>query len=632
MISKLFRLAALFIAVCAAACTVSRTEAPPLTGPSELATSLTLTATPDTLLQDGASQSSIIVTAIGPNGRPLTNIAIRLSTAINDVPQDFGTLSARTVVTGSDGRAATVYTAPPAPSPLLGGAGTMVSVQATAIGFDATTSPAARIPSVDIRLVPPGVILPPADTPTAQFTFTPAAPSANSPVAFDASASCGGRADTNGCLPSNFTIVSYNWSFGDGAIGSGKTATHAYAAPGPYSVTLTVTNDRGIAASTIKQVSVGAGTPPTAAFVFSPATPAVLQDVSFNASISTAAPGHSIVSYAWDFGDGAKKSGVTTTHDYAVTGTFNVVLTVTDDAGQIGTAVRTVSVGATPPPPGTPPPTAAFVFSPTSPQVGGSVSFNATASTAASGHSIVSYSWNFGDGGVASGVLATHAFATAGTYNVVLAVTDDAGQTATATSGVSVGSGGGGGGSAPPTASFVFSPAAPGVNQDVFFNASSSAPAVGRTIVSYAWDFGDGAAGTGITANHAYGRGGTFTVTLVVRDDIGQSANTSRSVTVSSASGQIVAEFVFSPSDPLSLQIVFFDATPSIPSEGATITNYTWDFGDGSTCLASGAGCGGGTPQKPQHAFATKNTFVVRLTITDSAGRTATVTHNVTTK
>src|SRR5947207_5782013 len=134
MRSIFFGFAALGLAVASAACTISRSEAPAVTGPSELATSLTLTANPDTLLQDGASQSSVVVTAIGPNGRPLTNVAIRLATAIDGVSQDFGTLSARTVVTGNDGRAATVYTAPPAPSPLLGGSGTMVSIQATAIG------------------------------------------------------------------------------------------------------------------------------------------------------------------------------------------------------------------------------------------------------------------------------------------------------------------------------------------------------------------------------------------------------------------------------------------------------------------------------------------------------------------
>src|SRR6185436_15580111 len=115
--------------------------------------------------------------------------------------------------------------------------------------------------SADIRLVPIGVILPPADTPTAQFTFAPSSPSAHSSVAFDGSASCAGRADTSGCLLSTNTIVSWTWSFGDGSSGSGQTTTHSYSSVGTFNVTLTVTNDRSLAASTTKQITVGAGTP-----------------------------------------------------------------------------------------------------------------------------------------------------------------------------------------------------------------------------------------------------------------------------------------------------------------------------------------------------------------------------------
>jgi PKD repeat protein len=46
-------------------------------------------------------------------------------------------------------------------------------------------------------------------------------------------------ADTDG------TIASYNWNFGDGTTGSGATPTHGYSAAGTYSVTLTVTDNRG---------------------------------------------------------------------------------------------------------------------------------------------------------------------------------------------------------------------------------------------------------------------------------------------------------------------------------------------------------------------------------------------------
>ena len=84
--------------------------------------------------------------------------------------------------------------------------------------------------------------------------------------------------------------------------------------------------------------------PLVASFTFSPQTPEVLQVVNFNASGSTPSPGRTIVSYAWDFGDGEAKTGIRTTHDYPVSGTYLVTLTVTDDQGKTATSAQPVTV------------------------------------------------------------------------------------------------------------------------------------------------------------------------------------------------------------------------------------------------------------------------------------------------
>jgi PKD repeat protein len=81
-------------------------------------------------------------------------------------------------------------------------------------------------------------------------------------------------------------------------------------------------------------------------------------------------------------------------------------------------------------------------------------------------------------------------------------------------------------------AAFTFSPIAPEVLQIVRFNASTSTPGTGRTIVRYDWDFGDGALKTGITSEHDFSPSGVYLVTLTVTDDLGQKTTVSQTVTV----------------------------------------------------------------------------------------------------
>ena len=136
----LFRRLTIGALVLSAACTTSQQTVPPLAGPSEFALSLRVTATPDSISQDGASQSSIVVNAFDPNGRGISGLALRIDMAVNGVLQDYGTLSARTIVTGTDGRATTVYTAPVPPPPAAGGSSTVVTIMATPTGSNYVTA------------------------------------------------------------------------------------------------------------------------------------------------------------------------------------------------------------------------------------------------------------------------------------------------------------------------------------------------------------------------------------------------------------------------------------------------------------------------------------------------------------
>ena len=177
-----------------AGCTMHEQEAPPLSGPSEYGTSIAMTVAPDVLTQDGASQSLITVTARDANGQPLRNVSLRAEIQIGGVRADFGTLSARNLVTGNDGRATVVYTAPAAPAVAVDN-GTLVDIVITPVGSDFNNSTPR---TAAIRLVPPGIVVPP-DGLKPAFTFTPSAPADSQPVLFDAQRPAAARRRQSDC-------------------------------------------------------------------------------------------------------------------------------------------------------------------------------------------------------------------------------------------------------------------------------------------------------------------------------------------------------------------------------------------------------------------------------------------------
>ena len=310
-----------------AGCTVKKTEAPPPSGPSELSTSLQLQATPDVLPQDGASTSQVVIFARDANGKAIPSLPLRIDILVNGTVQDFGTLSSKSPVTGVDGRALVTYTAPVSADSV--DSATTVTIQATPAGTDAR---AAVGRTVDIRLVPTGVVTPP-ETAVPDFSMSPEAPLVLQTVLFDAS---------DASLDGNLT--SYLWTFGDGGSSSGRATNHQFRTAGTFVVTLRVTDRFGKHGSRAKTITIDPGEVPLAAFTFSPAAPRPNDVVFFNGVLSTAAPGRRITKYEWNFGDGGTATGSAPSHRFTVIGTYNVTLKVTDDAGNIGAATQGVTV------------------------------------------------------------------------------------------------------------------------------------------------------------------------------------------------------------------------------------------------------------------------------------------------
>jgi PKD repeat protein len=289
-------------------------------------------------------------------------------------------------------------------------------------------------------------------TPIAAFTATPDSTFVGDEVAFDASATSGGVVkDWHGDDVVG-VVKKYDWSFGDGSTATSEfpTTTHTYADAGTYPVKLTVTNDADKTSTITKNVSVSSLPVPTASFTHDPQAPLATQAVGFDASSSTGGESNgrvgTIVSYSWDFGDGPTVSPAeagadpTTSHTFADAGTFVVTLTVTNDAGKTATATESLEVAPLP----KPKPTASFTLTPSSPVAEREVVWDGSASTGGSTPyavgTIVSYDWNFGDGHTTSSDTPTtnHTFAFEGTFVVSLTVTNDAGESNTASQSVVV--------------------------------------------------------------------------------------------------------------------------------------------------------------------------------------------------
>jgi len=150
------------------------------------------------------------------------------------------------------------------------------------------------------------------------------------------------------------------------------------------------------------------------------------------------------------------------------------------------------------------------------------------------------------------------------------------------------------------------------VSQDLsatFDAAASSAPG-SQTIASYTWDFGDNSAtGSGVNPSHAYSAAGTYTVALTVKSSGGLSNTVTKSVTVTAPHAAPVAKFTSTVSG-LSTS---FDSSTSLTSDGATLTGYAWNFGDGTTS----------TLAQPTHVYPTAGTYTVSLSVTDSRSATS---------
>lgn len=229
------------------------------------------------------------------------------------------------------------------------------------------------------------------------------------------------------------------------------------------------------------------------------------------------------------------------------------------------------------------PPVADFTHSSGS-WVGQAISFTSTATGA------YSYAWDFGDGASSSQPNPTHAYTAAGSYPVILTVTNPAGADST-TQTVEI----------LYQASFTTSGPDWLGQETSFTNTTLTA---GDT--TYAWNFGDGQTSAVETPTHTYAAAGIYTVTLTAANSAGSGSHTAQ-VTVF---GVPQPTFTTTSPDWLGQTTTFTAAlAPNPLPDDSTI--LTWDFGDGAVTP------GGLTAA---HAYAAPGDYPVTLTAANAAG------------
>ncbi len=205
-----------------------------------------------------------------------------------------------------------------------------------------------------------------------------------------------------------FGNQAFIWDFGDGTrvVSGPAPIVHSYVAPGTYKVKL-ILPDTGYCNSPDSITHDLRVAPLVKAQFETPLAGCAPYNAVFN---NTSLAGQS---FFWDFGDGSTSTDINPTHFYATAGTYTVKLVATDTStcNKIDSVTTTLNISTKP--------TAAYTYSPLTPQQNFPYTFTNTSSPDA-----VRFLWSFGDGeslATISRADIDHQYNTSGTFNACLA-------------------------------------------------------------------------------------------------------------------------------------------------------------------------------------------------------------------
>lgn len=269
----------------------------------------------------------------------------------------------------------------------------------------------------------------------------------------------------------------FDWDFGDGNTSTDPNPQHQYAAPGDYTVELTVTTAIGGCTDVFDAV-VTAYPIPTPQFTMN--NECVQDNVSFTDQSNVIAPS-TVNTWDWSFGDGNTATGANPSHLYASEGIYDVKLIIETDHGCKDSLTQQVTVYPMP----------VVDFTPTDVCLDYATQFTnlSTVSNLYSNNTNDNYLWDFADGNQSTQENPVHMYSTAGIFNVDLTVESNHGCITTATKVVTVHPG--------PDVTFTgtdlqgCSPLCFNLNSTAAVDNSGN-PANPSNIVSYQWNISNG--------------------------------------------------------------------------------------------------------------------------------------------
>ncbi|MEO1271816.1 MAG: PKD domain-containing protein, partial [Myxococcota bacterium] len=326
-----------------------------------------------------------------------------------------------------------------------------------------------------------------------------------------------------------------------------------------------------------------------------------LIDEGDTATFTAMAESNDAITYRWDFGDGSPplvdEEATEVTHTYGDNGTYDVVLTVTDEDSITTEALRRIHVANRPP-------TIDRITAPASGNEGEPLTIVVEASDPALGADPLTIRWDFGDGsGPISGEEVSFAFAEDGLYTAALVVSDDDGGQAQTVRTLHIQN------VAPIIDPIVLPPEA-FEGSELLLSATASDPAGAQDPLLFQWELGDGTERSGADIGHTYADDGTYAATVTVTDDDGGLSQRTAMIAVGNVTPTVME--LSSPDQgiegqPLNMQLTFTD-----PGDDPPV--ITWNFGDGSP-LQTGLNLNNVT-----HVYADDGTYTLSVTLRDGDG------------